>query len=48
LPEPNLSDYKKARFYQAFYTSRKARGVEKSQNFQTWLHKNQIGNPAVL
>jgi len=49
LPEPSLSDYKKSQILSGFsYFQKKAKGVEKSQNFKTWLQKSQIGNPAVL
>jgi len=37
-----------ARLCLAFHISKKAKCVEKSQNFKTWLQESQIGNPAVL
>jgi len=30
----------------SFFIHKKAKGVQKSQNFKVWLQKSQIGNPA--
>jgi len=39
---------KKARFCLFFcFFSKKATGVQKSQNFKIWVQKFQFGNPAV-
>jgi len=39
---------KKPDFVRLLILLKKAKGVEKRQNFKTWLQKSRIGNPAVL
>jgi len=38
---------KKSQILYVFIFPKKAKGVEKSQNFKIWLKKSQIGNPGV-